>query len=202
MKNAALSVDKHDTAAIILEAAVNRFSEYGYNKTTMAEIAEDAGMSAANIYRYFKNKEEIAAVCTKNCMCEGIDILKSVVRDTNLTAQEKLEKYVFTTLQLTQEKALENRKIDEVCTEITKNRPDLIRDKISNTIALLIEVLSYGNQTGEFDVDDVVETAAAINAMLVVFDVPIFMHLFTKEEFEKNAASVIKLLIAGLSNKK
>ncbi len=40
------------------------------------------------------------------------------------------------------------------------------------------------------------------DTLLVVFSVPIFMHLFTPEEFEKNAASVIKLLIAGLSNKK
>ncbi|MCZ6804403.1 MAG: TetR/AcrR family transcriptional regulator [Proteobacteria bacterium] len=202
MKDAVLSVDKQDTAAIILDAAINRFSEYGYNKTTMAEIANDAGMSAANIYRYFKNKEEIAATCAKNCMSEGIDTLKSVVRDTNQTAQEKLEKYVFTTLQLTQEKALENKKIDEVCTEITKNRPDLVHDKINNEIALLVEVLSYGNQTREFDVNDVVETSTAIHSMLVVFSVPIFMPLFTPEEFEKNAASVIKLLIAGLSNKK
>ena len=202
MTNAALSVDKHDTAEIILEAAVNRFSEYGYNKTTMAEIAEDAGMSAANIYRYYKNKEEIAAACAKNCMCERTDVLKTVVRDTNLSAQEKLEQYVFTTLQVTQEKALENKKIDEICTEITKNRPDLVHEKINNEKALLAEVLSYGNQTGEFDVDDVGDTAAAIHSMLVIFDVPMFMHLFTAEEYEKKAESVIKLLISGLSNKK
>ncbi len=202
MKNAALSINKHDTADIILEAAVNRFSEYGYNKTTMAEIAEDAGMSAANIYRYYKNKEEIAAACAKNCMCERTDILKSVVRDTNLSAQQKLEKYVFTTLQVTQDMALENRKIDEICTEITKNRSDLVHDKIHNENALLMEVLSYGNQTGEFNVEDIVETAAAIHSMLVVFDVPLFMHLYTKEEYEKKAGSVIKLLVSGLSNKK
>lgn len=198
MKNAATSIDKLNTAELILEAAVKRFSEYGYNKTTMAEIAEDAGMSAANIYRYYKSKEEIAAACAKNNMCGKTSVLKDIVRDTRLTATEKLEKFVLVTLQLSQEAALENRKIEEVCTEITKSRPDLIHEKIKNTKALLVEILSYGNQTGEFNIDDVMDTATAINAMLVVFDVPMFMKLYTPEEFEDKARSVIKFLHAGL----
>lgn len=201
MKNNALSLNKDDPAETILEAAVNRFSEYGYNKTTMAEIADDAGMSAANIYRYYKNKEEIAAACAKNCMCEKNDVLKDIVRDKKLSAKEKLEKYVFAMLKLSQEAALENKKIEEVCAEITQSRPDLIHDKIKNTNALLVEILSFGNQTGEFNVDDVMDTATAINAMLVVFDVPMFMSLFTQEEFEQKAKSVIKFLQVGLSKR-
>ncbi|GJM05651.1 MAG: hypothetical protein DHS20C09_16470 [marine bacterium B5-7] len=201
MKNAALQLDKINPADIILEAAVNRFGEYGYNKTTMAEIAKDAGMSAANIYRYYKNKEEIAAACAKNCMYERLDILKSVIRDTSLTAAEKLEKYVLGTLHSSQEMFLENKKIDEVVMEITKNRSDLVHSKINNENALITEIIAYGNQTGEFDVDDVIDTAAAVHSMLVLFDVPMFMPLFTKEEFEKKALSAVNLLITGLKKR-
>jgi len=198
MTNSAVSLKKPDTAELILEAAINRFSEYGYNKTTMSEIAEDADMSAANIYRYYKSKEDIAAACAKNCMGEKLNVLKDIVRDGSLNATEKLEGFVLATLQLSQEAAQENRKIDEVCSEITHCRPDLIHDKIAKTNALLVEILSYGNQTGEFDVDDILDTATAINAMLVVFDVPMFMQLFTAEDFENKARSVIKFLNAGL----
>lgn len=201
MKNTALELDKVNPADIILEAAVNRFSEYGYNKTTMAEIAKDAGMSAANIYRYYKNKEEIAAACAKGCMCERLDILKSVIRDSSLTAAEKLEKYVLGTLHASQDMFLENKKIDEVVMEITKNRSDLVHNKINNENALITEIIAYGNQTGEFDVDDVIDTAAAIHSMLVLFDVPMFMHLFTKKEFEIKALSAVKLLITGLKKR-
>ena len=45
----------------ILHAAEERFQQYGYNKTTMAEIARDCDMSAANLYRYFENKLAIGA---------------------------------------------------------------------------------------------------------------------------------------------
>lgn len=51
MKNTSLQLGEVNPADIILKAAVNRFREYGYNKTTMAEIAKDIGMSTANIYR-------------------------------------------------------------------------------------------------------------------------------------------------------
>jgi len=200
MKNAAASAEKLNTAEIILEAAVKRFSEYGYNKTTMAEIAQDAGMSAANIYRYYKSKEEIAAACAKNCMTDKAEVLKDIVRDKSLTASKKLEQYVYATLQMSQEAALENKKIDEVCAEITKSTPSLIHDKIAYNKTLLVEILSFGNQTDEFNVDDVMDTATAINAMLVVFDVPMFMQLFTQEEFKEKAQSVIKFLLVGLKN--
>lgn len=201
MKNTIQTEGKINPALIILEAAVNRFSEYGYNKTTMAEIAEDAGMSAANIYRYFKNKQEIAAECAKNWMCERTQVLKSVIRDANLTAIEKLEQYVLATLEVSQNKANENRKVEEICSEIAKNRSDLVHAKIKNEQTLIMEIISYGNQTGEFDVDNVVEAAATIHAMLVIFDVPMFMHLYTHEEYKKKASAVIKLLVSGLGKK-
>lgn len=201
MKNAALKIDKKDTADIILAAALNRFSVYGYNKTTMAEIAADAGMSAANIYRFYKNKEEIAAACASNKMAEKTEALKRIVRNTRLSATEKLEKYAQTLLENTQEEARENRKIDEICTEITHSRPDIIHNKIKNECALLVEVLSYGNQTGEFMVDDVIKTAGAINASLAVFDVPKFMQLFSEDEFKQKVQDVVELILVGLKTR-
>ena len=199
MKNSALSIDKQDPAEIIIEAAIKRFSEYGYNKTTMAEIAEDAGMSAANIYRFFKNKQDIAAICAKYHMQERTESLKTAIRKQNLSACEKLEQYILANLEMSQKKAKENKKIDEICTEITKYRPDVVHDKIKDEESLLMEILSYGNETGEFDIDNVAKTAATIHTMLVVFDVPMFMHLFTPEEFEQKARSASKLIIAGLT---
>ena len=55
-----------DPSARILAAAYARFQRFGFGKTTMAEIAGDCGMSAANLYRYFENKEDIG-VHTARC---------------------------------------------------------------------------------------------------------------------------------------
>lgn len=189
-----------DPADIILECAIQRFSIYGFNKTTMAEIADDASMSAANIYRYFKNKQDIAAVCTRNIMNERLAVLTKAIRNPELTAGQRLEQYVLETLQFSRTKANENSKIDEICNEITRHRPDLVHHKIENEKALIMEILALGNQTGEFQVDNVMKRAEAIHAMLVVFDVPMFMHLFSEEQYLQIARSSVQIILAGLGS--
>ena len=50
---------KEEVRNQILDAAQALFPEEGYDKTTMRAIAKRAGFTAANIYFYFKNKEEV-----------------------------------------------------------------------------------------------------------------------------------------------
>jgi len=43
----------------ICHAALDEFSEKGYEKASMREIAAKAGITAGNMYRYFKSKEDL-----------------------------------------------------------------------------------------------------------------------------------------------
>lgn len=43
----------------LLEAGIRRFLEYGFDKTTMDQIARDAGVSRRTVFRYFPTKEDI-----------------------------------------------------------------------------------------------------------------------------------------------
>jgi AcrR family transcriptional regulator len=44
----------------ILDVAVDRFTEAGYEATSLREIAEDLGMTKAALYYHFKSKDDIA----------------------------------------------------------------------------------------------------------------------------------------------
>ncbi len=44
---------------IILEIATRVFSKYGYSKTSLDEVAEEARIAKGTIYYYFKNKQEL-----------------------------------------------------------------------------------------------------------------------------------------------
>lgn len=58
---------------LILDASLIRFSQYGLRKTSMQDIAENAGISRASIYSYFKNKDEIFR-------CVSIDVHEEAFR--------------------------------------------------------------------------------------------------------------------------
>ncbi|MBQ6333870.1 MAG: TetR/AcrR family transcriptional regulator [Erysipelotrichaceae bacterium] len=43
----------------ILEEALSLFSQYGYDKTSMEQIAEAVGIKAPSLYKHYKGKEDI-----------------------------------------------------------------------------------------------------------------------------------------------
>ncbi len=43
----------------ILESAKSNFVKYGFRKTTMEDVAENAGISKPTLYKYFENKESL-----------------------------------------------------------------------------------------------------------------------------------------------
>ncbi len=183
---------------LILEAAEKRYREIGYGKTTMAEIADDVGMSAANLYRYFKNKNEIGCACAKRCMGERIDRLRVVVRKPGLTSVDRLREYVQESLTYSYENAGTDQKINELVQKILNERKDLVHEKVETEIGLIAEILAQGNSSGEFSVHEVFVTARNIQTAIIMFNVPTFLGLYPFEEFQEMADGVVDLMLTGL----
>lgn len=47
------------TRAALVDAAIALFAEQGYEKTSVAQIAEKAGVSLGTFYQYFRNRSEV-----------------------------------------------------------------------------------------------------------------------------------------------
>jgi AcrR family transcriptional regulator len=167
----------------------------------MAEIAEDVGMSAANLYRYFENKQDLAAACASRCIGDQVDLLRDVVRRPGLGASERLERFVLETLRYTFEHTQNRDKVDELVEIVARDRTDIVHQKNRAMCALLAEILAMGNESGEFEVRDVIQTAGAVYTATVAFGVPIFMTLYSLQEFEDKARNVVRLLIRGLEKR-
>jgi AcrR family transcriptional regulator len=56
MKDATGPREKHEA---ILAAALTLFGHYGYRRTSIDDIAQEAGIAKGTVYLYFKSKEEI-----------------------------------------------------------------------------------------------------------------------------------------------
>ncbi|MEV5573699.1 helix-turn-helix domain-containing protein [Spirillospora sp. NPDC052269] len=50
-----------DARVRLVDAALHLFSEQGYDRTTVAEIAERAGLTKSTFFRYFPDKREVLA---------------------------------------------------------------------------------------------------------------------------------------------
>lgn len=50
---------KEDVKIEIMKAALKEFNLYGFEKASMKNISRNAGVATGNIYRYFKNKEQL-----------------------------------------------------------------------------------------------------------------------------------------------
>jgi len=182
----------------IIDAAYDRFLLYGFGKTTMAEIAEDVSMSAANLYRYFQNKQDIASACANMCMSVHHNHLREAIRSKPLSAAERLHTFAIEAYRHNMSMMKNTPKANELVQVVTSNNPEMIVHNVKAQVALISEILAYGNETGEFDIDDVVKQADTIYSTLLLFDVPIFLLLFTREQFEDKAKNIVMLIVEGI----
>lgn len=83
--------------AAIIDAAGRVFQKWGLHKSTMEDIADEAGKGKSTLYYYFKSKEEIFNIVA---MTEVDQILAnakaSVEHETKV--KEKIKKYIISTL--------------------------------------------------------------------------------------------------------
>ncbi|MBR7828261.1 TetR family transcriptional regulator [Actinospica sp. MGRD01-02] len=67
---------KPDAAGRLAKAAIELFAEQGYEATTVAEIAERAGLTKRTFFRYYADKREVlfgGAQELENCWLAGMD---------------------------------------------------------------------------------------------------------------------------------
>lgn len=182
----------------ILAAAMRRFEQFGYGKTTMAEIAADCDMSAANIYRYFENKLEIGAQLARRCLAKECSDLAEVIRLPGSVAA-RLEAFLLGNFRYTYQRWSEQPRINELVEAIARERTDVIQEHLRIKQELVTQLVEDGNRSGEFSVIDPKRAAEAILVASTVFEVPLFMHMHSFEKFESMARNVADLILHGLN---
>ncbi len=192
-----------DARENILNAALKRFDHFGYNKTTMEEIARDCDMSAANIYRYFKSKADVGKALAKIHITPLQTSLRDIVRSPGLSAQEKLKMLVLTQLRFHYNEFRKHPLLLEIVQNILKEKARILEEQENLLKSLMAEVLSEGNKTGEFDVPEIITTAELFliatqkfTKHKIVTDKNV--HL---DKMESQATALIDLLVKGLAKR-
>ncbi len=185
----------------ILSAAEARFTQYGFNKTTMNEIAGDCNMSAANIYRFFKSKSDIAAEMAKRFFAETENTLRASVRDPGMTPVECLEAFALEVLQIKHNHFANQANLNELVEFISEKQLELLERHEEVMRSLIAEVLAEGNRIGKFDINDIVTAADVFLKATILLYCPYFMHLYTLEQLEYYAKEIVRMLVKGLEKR-
>jgi len=90
-----VQVLKEEVRQKIKKAAIYEFEENGYQKTSMRSIASSAGVTVGNLYRYFKNKDDLFSEIIQPAFQEIYKFIDEFARFKNATLSEKKQKDYF-----------------------------------------------------------------------------------------------------------
>ncbi len=182
---------------IIVEAARIRFAHYGFTKTTMAEIAADCQMSAANIYRYFSGKKSLLAQIAKDFFIEVEEDIKKQIARSMLSPVEKIKNLVLISLNNSYEYYSSTYKIIEAIDFICTERSDLILEHRQHKIEMLNAILAEG-VAGKFfkSHNTALRAESILNATVLVH--PIFLGLYDIEYLRESLIQIVEMMVEGL----
>ncbi len=184
--------------ALILNAAVERFQHFGIGKTTMADIATDVDMSTANLYRYFRNKEDIAVACSRRCLDERSRRLRTVV-DSTQAADTKIHNLFSEILSYTYEQVSSNPRINELVNIIAEKYKDVVMDKNKVERSLIKRILEQGKEEGLFAFNDIDRTTIAVHTSMHIFQLPLAMTIYDLETLQDMIPTTVELILNGIS---
>jgi AcrR family transcriptional regulator len=191
--------EKEATRERILTAAGARFMHYGYQKTTMAEIAKDLSMSTGNLYRFFPSKLDIAeAIALMHEKDEDAMLEALVVRPE--PPAERLRIFHRTVLEETYRVIAESRKVFEIAQAISSERPQFANRRLAVERTYLTRMLAEGVAAGVFaPIADYEYTAEMMQCATMKFRYPQLFNCFNLVMLRRELEGVMDLLFTGLA---
>jgi AcrR family transcriptional regulator len=166
----------HNVRDQIVEAAEEHFSHYGYEKTTVSDLARAIGFSKAYIYKFFDSKQAIGeAICSKTLAAIVTAVDEAVAGAA--TPTEKLRR-IFNTLTTTSVNLFFNdRKLYDIAAASAGEGWPSARNYAKRLRQIVTEILQEGRETGEFERKTPLdETAHAIYLVLLPYANPLLLQ--------------------------
>jgi AcrR family transcriptional regulator len=188
----------HEVRDQIVAAATEHFSRYGYDKTTVSDLARAIGFSKAYIYKFFESKQAIGEMICVNCLREIESEVRTAVAETDLPP-EKLRRIfkVFTEASL--RLFFRDRKLYEIAASAATENWQAVQAYEARVQKLLQEILQEGRQSGDFERKTPLdETAMAIYLVLRPYLNPLLLQ-YNRDTTDVAPAQLSSLVLRSLS---
>lgn len=166
----------HDVRDQIIAAATEHFRHYGYEKTTVSDLAKVIGFSKAYIYKFFESKQAIGEMICGNCLREIETEVRTAVAGTD-QPPEKLRRLFKTLTEASLRLLFQDRKLYEIAASAATERWQAALAYEQRIQNLLREILQEGRQSGDFERKTPLdETAMAIYLVMHPYLNPLLLQ--------------------------
>ncbi|MCC6395519.1 MAG: TetR/AcrR family transcriptional regulator [Bacteroidetes bacterium] len=185
-----------ETRRAILEAAGRTFQKWGLHKTTMEDIAHEAGKGKSSLYYYYQSKDEIFDTLIRVEIGSLLARAKASVQMVP-SAKEKLKQYFIASLTEIKNTAT----IYDIVRREVRGNPRFI-EKVrimfeESELRFLKDILTLGVETKEFTFadGDELDTAARVVLELVR---AMELQLFLENYNSKHVDMAARLIANGI----
>jgi AcrR family transcriptional regulator len=188
----------HEVRDQIVAAATEHFSRYGYEKTTVSDLAKAVGFSKAYIYKFFESKQAIGEMICANCVHQIEADVRAAVEEAD-RPPEKLRQMFKAIVESSLRLLFRDRKLFEIAASAASERWQVALAYEQRIQALLREILQEGRQSGDFERKTPIdETAAAIYLVLLPYLHPVLLQ-HNIDYADKAPAQLSGLVLRSLS---
>lgn len=184
---------------LILDAGLTQFAHFGLRKTSMQDIAEQAGISRASVYSYFKNKEEIFRCVSVDVHEDALTKASSILRDP---AEPVLETRLANALYARHGRflalVLESPQGAELEDEYCRLCGDVVIDyskKFNDQLKLCIDL---AESSGELDLSGRSLTPDRVATVLNLSAAGCKRGCTTMGEYHERVVSLVEMTVSGL----
>jgi TetR/AcrR family transcriptional repressor of the ameABC operon len=182
MQFARKRLTRDETRERIMVKADELFRQFGFVKTTVAEIAAELGMSPANIYKFFSSKEAIIeAVADRNLMVLSDAVQRHMAESG--AALDRIEEVLLTVYRHTVDILRNERQVFKLMIRAYEQKWDCVGAWDKFLLQTLTKLVKEGMSTGEFESGDAAATARLLFDCLILIRTP---HLYQQEGRELN----------------
>jgi AcrR family transcriptional regulator len=188
----------HDVRHQIVAAAVEHFSHYGYQKTTVSDLAKSIGFSKAYIYKFFESKQAIGEVICAGCLAQIESEVIAAVAETD-APPEKLRRLFKASTEASLRLFFDDRKLYEIAASAATERWQAVVAYEQNIQQLIRQVIQEGRQSGDFERKTPLdETVMAIYLVMRPFLNPLLLQ-YSFDYTESAPAHLSSLVLRSLS---
>ncbi len=140
--------NKEDKKQLIIHTAAKLFKKYGFEKTSLDDIAKALGKSRTSVYNYFKNKEELFIAQVENEVAPFFNELNNILL-TKKTAIGKVKMFNAVRLRFLTENQKDYSMMNREIVSNPSLKTTLIKLTAEKEIKIMSAIIISGIKSGE-----------------------------------------------------